>query len=105
MKSATRHRQSAIIEGAGVEELADARDLKSRGRKAGWVRSPPPARTTPDVLNAQPETHEGATGTHQERRRRCGRADRARLELTPTLCSCIITGWSGMCTRAVMLGA
>jgi 3-methyladenine DNA glycosylase AlkD len=28
---------------AGVAELADARDLKSRGRKAVWVRSPPPA--------------------------------------------------------------
>jgi hypothetical protein len=26
-----------------VAELADARDLKSRGRKAVWVRSPPPA--------------------------------------------------------------
>ena len=29
---------------AGVAELADARDLKSRGRKAVWVRFPPPAR-------------------------------------------------------------
>jgi hypothetical protein len=28
---------------AGVAELADARDLKSRGRKAVWVRFPPPA--------------------------------------------------------------
>ena len=26
-----------------MAELADARDLKSRGRKAVWVRSPPPA--------------------------------------------------------------
>ena len=28
---------------AGVAELADARDLKSRDRKVVWVRSPPPA--------------------------------------------------------------
>ena len=28
---------------AGVAELADARDLKSRGRKAVRVRPPPPA--------------------------------------------------------------
>ena len=28
---------------AGVAELADARDLKSRSRKGVWVRSPPPA--------------------------------------------------------------
>jgi hypothetical protein len=33
----------AIIPVAGVAELADARDLKSRGRKAVRVRSPPPA--------------------------------------------------------------
>jgi len=32
-----------VINPAGVAELADARDLKSRGRKAVWVRSPPPA--------------------------------------------------------------
>ena len=30
---------------AGVAELADARDLKSRGLTAVWVRSPPPAST------------------------------------------------------------
>ncbi len=28
---------------AGVAEQADAQDLKSCGRKAVWVRSPPPA--------------------------------------------------------------
>ena len=33
---------------AGVAEWADARDLKSRGRKAVWVRSPPPAITYED---------------------------------------------------------
>ena len=37
---------------AGVAELADARDLKSRGRKAVWVRSPPPANHTKPITYA-----------------------------------------------------
>src|SRR6478672_4532259 len=37
---------------AGVAELADARDLKSRGRKAVRVRSPPPA--VPKIAAVRP---------------------------------------------------
>jgi hypothetical protein len=36
-------RSATIDEIAGVAELADARDLKSRGLRAVWVRFPPPA--------------------------------------------------------------
>jgi hypothetical protein len=39
------HRQNAYVpaNNAGVAELADALDSKSSGRKAVWVRAPPPA--------------------------------------------------------------
>ena len=36
-----------------MAELADARDLKSRGRKAVWVRSPPPALNRINHLRAR----------------------------------------------------
>jgi hypothetical protein len=35
-----------------VAELADARDLKSRGRKAVWVRSPPPAQLPAEFVRS-----------------------------------------------------
>jgi hypothetical protein len=42
------HKQDACIT-AGVAELADALDSKSSGRKAVWVRAPPPAVLALDV--------------------------------------------------------
>jgi hypothetical protein len=37
---------------AGVAELADALDSKSSGRKAVWVRAPPPAQQLKSVFRA-----------------------------------------------------
>ena len=47
----TAHFRGIMPPYAGVVELADARDSKSRVRKAVWVRVPPPA---PNQYNPNP---------------------------------------------------